>query len=62
MSVMTAASALLQAVLWLLAAGLRSVCGGSTRRAPPCVASKLSAGSCPCRIPTARARTYSDGS
>ena len=35
MSVMAAASALLQAVLWLLAAGLRSTRGGSTRRPPP---------------------------
>ena len=57
MSIVAAASALFQAVLWLLATGLQSARGGPTRSPPPCVASMLCAESCPCRSLATRVRT-----
>ena len=55
-----AGSVLLQAALWLLAAGLRKIRGCSTRRAPPCEAGTPEAGSCPGRNLTTRARIPPD--
>ena len=55
-----AASVLLRAVLCLLAAGLRSIRGCSTRKPPPCEASTLNAGSCPGRNLTTRAKILPD--
>ena len=51
-----AGSVLLQAALWLLAAGLRRIRGCSTRKAPPCEAGEPGAGACPGRNLTTRAR------
>ena len=53
-------SVLLQAALWLLAAGLRGIRGCSTRKAPPCEAGGPRAGPCPGRNLSTRAGILSE--